>query len=140
MPVGKRGIAYRAGLYVNHGGSLDARNRAIAASGPAQHMAVDRKFTTSKSPGVKDRAGGTAESAGARAIQGGGGGCKVRRGFVKGGQGGGGGGKTVRMKAACRTRHVCLEKEVNERESDWIVLNNEWAREDGSVALDFPIL
>lgn len=73
MPVGKRGIAYRAGLYVNHGGSLDARNRAIAASGPAQHMAVDRKFTASKSPGVKDRAGGTAESAGARAIQGGGG-------------------------------------------------------------------
>lgn len=71
VPAGKRGIAYRAGLYANHGGSLDARNRAIAASGPVQHMAVGRKFTASKSPGVKDRAGGTAESAGARAIQGG---------------------------------------------------------------------
>lgn len=29
---------------------------------------------------------------------------------------------------------------MNERGSNWIVLNNEWAREDGSVALDFPIL
>lgn len=65
--------------------------------------------------------------------------CKVRRGFIKGGQGQGAG-KTVCMKAACKTRRACLGKEVNERESDWIVLNNEWVREDGSVALDFPIL
>ena len=66
--------------------------------------------------------------------------CKVIRRFVKRGQGQGGVGKMMCMKAACKTRHVCLENEVNERESDWFVLNNEWAREDGSVALDFPIL
>lgn len=64
------------------------------------------------------------------------GGVSQKTGFIKGGQGQGRVGKTVCMKA----RHVCLEKEVNERESDWIVLNNEWAREGGSVALDFPIL
>lgn len=65
---GKRGIAYRARLHMNHGGSLDARNRDIAVSGPGQHMAVGRKLTTSKSPGVRSRAGRIAESAGARAI------------------------------------------------------------------------
>lgn len=67
---GKRGIAYRAGLYMNYNSSLDARNRDTAVSGPVRPMAVDRKPTTSKSPGIRSRAGGLAESAGARAIQG----------------------------------------------------------------------
>lgn len=39
-----------------------------------------------------------------------------------------------------KARHVCLGKEVNERENVWIVLNNEWAREGGSIALDFSNL
>lgn len=65
--------------------------------------------------------------------------CKARKGFMKGGQGQGGVGNTVFMETACKARHVHL-KEVNEREGDWVVLNNEWAREDGSVALNFPIL
>lgn len=128
----------RARLYMNHGGPLDVRDSAV--SGPVQHMAVDRKATTSKSPGVRSRAGGYSRECESKGRPRGGCMCKFRSGFIKGGQGQGGVGKTVCMKAACKTRRVCLEKEVNERESDWIVLNNEWAREDRSVALDFPIL
>lgn len=48
--------------------SLNARNSHIAVSGPVQPMAADRKFTTTKSPGIRSRAGWIAESAGARAI------------------------------------------------------------------------
>jgi len=43
---------------MNHGDSVDARNRGIAPSDPVQHMAVDRKPTASNSPGVRNRAGG----------------------------------------------------------------------------------
>lgn len=45
----KRGIVYHAGLYMNHGDSLGARNGDTAVNGPLQHMAADRK-PTSKSP------------------------------------------------------------------------------------------
>lgn len=66
----KRGIVYYAGFYMNCGDSLGARNGDTAVTGLLQHMAADRKPTTSKSPGIRSRAKGTAEGAGARAIQG----------------------------------------------------------------------
>lgn len=67
---GKRGISYCAGLCMNHGGSLDARNRDMAVSGPVPRMAVERKPITNKSPGIRSRARREAESAGTRAAQG----------------------------------------------------------------------
>lgn len=61
----KRGIVYHAGLYRNHGDSLGARNGNSAVNSLLQHMATDRKPTTSKWSKEK----GIAESAEARTIQ-----------------------------------------------------------------------
>lgn len=66
----KRGNVYHAGLYMYRGDSLGARNGDTAVNGLLQHMAADRKPTTSKSPSIRSKAKGIAESAEARATQG----------------------------------------------------------------------
>lgn len=66
----KRGIVYYAGLYMNRGDSLGARKGDAVVNGLLQHMAADRKPTTSKSPSIRHKANGIVESAEARAIQG----------------------------------------------------------------------
>lgn len=65
----KRGNVYHAELHMYCGDSLGARNGDTAVKGLLQHMAADRKTTTSKSPSIRSKAKGIAESAKARAIQ-----------------------------------------------------------------------
>lgn len=56
----KRGTVYHAGLCMNHGDSPGARKGDTAVNGLMQHMAADRKPTTSKSPSIRSEAKGTA--------------------------------------------------------------------------------
>lgn len=56
----KRGTVYHAGLSMNHGDSLGARKGDTAVNGLMEHMAADRKPTTSKSPSIRSEAKGTA--------------------------------------------------------------------------------
>lgn len=66
----KRGIVCHAGLYMNRGDSLGARNGDTAVNSLLQHMAAERKPTTSKSPSIRSEEKGIAEGAEARTIQG----------------------------------------------------------------------